>query len=356
MNNTIPVIPITGPPCSGKTTVLSIIRSELLSLDYSPLIIPETATAIFGMGLDKTLLPSIDLQKQVFQYQLQQENYTIAYAEKIALLGKKPVIICDRSLLDGQAYTTSDDWETVLNELNFRQTEIAHRYSSSIYLEVAPEQFYTRENNEFRDETYEEAIVLGEKIKTSYLSNHLWIVDNRGDFETKKFDAKSNLRHILGYPEPIEDELKFEVLSKIAPKDLRIPYVKSEITQHYLVSDDSRKIRRVRKRVFPDSVTIFTYTSKDRETKVEREKIITMRDYFLLLGNAIPSKKPVIKDRYCFIWKNQYFELDFFKNIDRNPLLEIEKTKIQTEVIIPEWLGDVENVTDLSSHQNENFV
>lgn len=328
-------------------------------MGHTPIIIPESFTTLAEIGFDASLFTNgIELQKYIFQHQMLQENYYKQYAQKILHdFDKKPVIVCDRSLLDGAAYVYSGDWEIVLDEMDVRQTEISHRYQASIYLETAPKKFFTRKTNKVRKETYEEACELGEKIKTAYLVNHLWHVTNRGDFETKKQDARGVIKHILGYPEPVEDELKFEILSPITPQSIKVPFVYSRITQHYLDNQsDDMLVERVRRRDFTDGVTIFTHTKKNRSTKVELEEMISTRRYYELLERAIPGKKPIIKDRYCFIWKNQYFELDFFKNINREPLLEIERTKVQREVIIPDWLGKVKNVTDLSSHQNENFV
>lgn len=354
----IPIIPITGPPCSGKTSVLSCIREELLSMGHTPIIIPESFSTLAELGFDASLFENdIELQKYIFHYQMMQENYCKQYAQKILRnLGKKPVIICDRSLLDGKAYVHNGDWEIVLDELNVKQTEISHRYQASLYLETAPRQFFTHETNRFRKETYEEARELGEKIKTAYLTSHLWQITNRGDFETKKQDAIGTIKHILGYPEPIEDELKFEVLSPITPQSIKTPFVYSQITQHYLNNfNNDGLVERVRRRDFPDGVTIFTHTKKNRSTKVELEEMISTRQYYQLLARAIPGKKPIIKDRYCFIWKNQYFELDFFIDSKQKPLLELERTKLQLEYVIPEWIGEVIDVTNDPLKLNENM-
>jgi CYTH domain-containing protein len=53
------------------------------------------------------------------------------------------------------------------------------------------------------------------------------------------------------------------------------------------------------------------------------------------------------KVRYCFLWENQYFELDFFNSpSDHLPILELELTTLQSNVYIPPWIGSLKDITN----------
>ncbi len=357
MFSSIPKIPLSGGPCSGKTTSLSRLRDRLSGLGKIPIIVPETATHIFAAGLSpKVLNNDLLLQESIFEHQLSQEKF---FSDRAHVLmtkyNKSPVLILDRTLLDIQAYCTKDDWMQLMASKNVTQTQLNQRYPSTIFLEVAPPEFYTTENNKERRETYEEAFVLNEKTKNVHLGTHMYIADNSGTFETKMSHVEAYGLHVIGYPDPIEDEVKYTVDLQFKPGDIPqdVQWVKSTITQDYLQSDDPDWVKRIRKRVFDDNGIHFTYTQKNRHTKVEKEQIISPHEYALLESKHRDlSKQTVRKDRYTFLYKNQYFELDFFMSMSLI-LLELEKTVVQKEIILPEWLPVLEDVTNDPCYKNE---
>jgi hypothetical protein len=50
------------------------------------------------------------------QYNL--EEIIISVAKIIAKVGKVPVVLCDRGLLDGKAYAGDENWAKMLKEIN----------------------------------------------------------------------------------------------------------------------------------------------------------------------------------------------------------------------------------------------
>jgi CYTH domain-containing protein/predicted ATPase len=353
----IPKIPLSGGPGAGKTTSLSRLRDRLSGLGKTPIIVPETATHIFGAGLSPEVLNHEGLlQESIFEHQLSQEKY---FSDRAHVLmtkhHKSPVLILDRTLLDIQAYCSKDEWKRLMVSRNVTQSELDQRYPSTIFLEVAPPEFYTVENNVQRRESYDDAVILNEKTKNAYLGTHMYIADNCGTFETKMSHVEAYALHIIGYPEPIEDEVKYTIDPQFKPGDIpkEVQWVKSTITQDYLVRDDPHWVERIRKRVFDDNGIYFTYTQKNRDTKVEKEEIINSYQYALLESTRRDhSKQTVRKNRYTFLYKNQYFELDFFIN---KPLilLELEKTIIQKEIVLPAWLPILDEVTNDPRYKNE---
>ena len=74
--------------------------------------------------------------------------------------GKPSVLLCDRGLMDGKAYLTEEEWQTMLSQrrglhdCDFREG----RYNAIFHLVTAAEgaeAYYTLENNAVRSETAE---------------------------------------------------------------------------------------------------------------------------------------------------------------------------------------------------------
>ena len=71
----------------------------------------------------------------------------------------KTVIICDRGVMDGSAYTEEKVWQALLDETAWNTIQLRdRRYEAIIHMVTAAdgaEEFYTGENNEARYETVE---------------------------------------------------------------------------------------------------------------------------------------------------------------------------------------------------------
>ena len=93
------------------------------------------------------------------------------------------VILCDRGVMDGQAYTTQEVWQALLDETHWSTIQLRdRRYEAVIHMVTAADGapvFYTDMNNEARYETVEEAIVLDKKLINSWVGHpQFTIVDN----------------------------------------------------------------------------------------------------------------------------------------------------------------------------------
>lgn len=344
MNTNIPKVAIIGGPCSGKTTGLSLSRTRFLELGFIPIIVPEAATTVFGAGLNPKLVNDpIEIQKMLLEFQFKNENFFLNYAMKLLHQGKKPILLLDRGVLDGKAYVSPDQWLVVLDELHHHESDFLTRYSNVIHLDTAPEAFYTTDNNPERfEETFQEAWTQNEKTKNAHVGvEHFQIVTNRGDFKVKMHDFETAILDAIGYPEPLEKEVAFDVLStSFTPSQIPIQHSRSEIIQQYLLSEKLGWVERVRKRTFEGNVIVYTHTFKNRETLVEKQVDITLREYLQLLNRRDPQKVIVKKNRYCFLWENQYFELDEFIEPNKGKLrLELEGNF--DSIKIPHWIGKV---------------
>ena len=107
MNQKPHKIAIVWGPCSGKSTLLPLAMARVLDLWYYPLIVDEAARALLDIhnlkiwdefwSVSPNDFQRIVLQRQIFTEDLMQQYATMSNADK-------SVILCDRGIMDQQAY------------------------------------------------------------------------------------------------------------------------------------------------------------------------------------------------------------------------------------------------------------
>lgn len=131
---------------------------------------------------------------------------------------------------------------------------------------------------------------------------------------------------------------------------------KSEIEQIYLLSDNGS--HRIRKRGIAPNYAYFE-TLKLRITGdkcYEYESIIDEEKYNELKQNAKPKKSPIIKDRYCFLYMNKYFELDIFPFWDDKALIELELSNEDEAFELPPEIEVIKDVSNDSEYKNNHLA
>ena len=104
---------------------------------------------------------------------------------------QKTVIICDRGVMDGKAYTSQQCWQALLDETAWSTIQLRdRRYEAVVHLVTAAngaEKFYTGDNNQARYETVEEAKALDNKLINAWVGHpHFTIIENNSNgFENK---------------------------------------------------------------------------------------------------------------------------------------------------------------------------
>ncbi|MFQ6040645.1 MAG: ATP-binding protein [Candidatus Poribacteria bacterium] len=152
-------IVLTGGPCAGKTTTLNKLRYEF---GARIVVVPETATMLLSSGfpvpgeeIKWSLEWQNEFQSAIFSVQKSMENiYTLIAREKGASL-----VICDRGLLDGAAYTRGG-LKAFCRIHNVDLAAVLARYEAVIHLEslsVGRPELYSKASNEKRMESLEEA-------------------------------------------------------------------------------------------------------------------------------------------------------------------------------------------------------
>ena len=351
-------IVFTGGPCSGKTTGLSYVQEKLADYGFQAFVVPEVATDIIksGFHLQKGISPE-NFQKSIMMNILERENRWEETAKYFP--NQKKVLLCDRGAMDGMAYIAPEIFIELVRDIGYGIVDLRDgRYDGGIiHLRTAAlgaEKFYTLINNSARKETIEEARALDEKTLLAWNGHpKLRVIDNGTDFAGKMRRTLQTICRFLEIPVPLEIERKY-LIRRMKPKDLPVAYQEIEIEQHYLKSDSEEEMR-LRKRGQNEHF-VYYLTSKRQSkpgVRIETERMISRKEFDILLKLKDPNFNPIIKKRYCFIWENQYFELDI---IEREPmnfhLLEIELTEEQDSVKIPPFIKVLEDVTTKKDFSN----
>lgn len=363
-----------GGPCAGKTTILSRAAQELEEKGYFPIIVPEAATMIIGSGILPGNMASALFQQFVANLQYRHEEVWREAANKLKP-ELRPVFLYDRAMMTGAAYLygisgPADldlfEHEVLLPGLGLTCEEVRARYDAVLHLVTAAdgaEAHYTLANNMARSETAEQARTLDERTKSVWLGHgHLKVIGNKDeygrsrDFEQKVTVAMKSLYAVLGIPIPIEDERKF-LLEGFDRASIPVPCVDIEITQSYLVSEhDEERVRRRRSR----NGCSYHHTIK-REgpggVRFETERSVTKAEYYQLLQRRDKGLRTIKKTRYCFVYKDQYLEVDVFTgDHDGLVIVEHEKTEANEATYLPKFLGPHNEVTHDPRYRNRSLA
>jgi CYTH domain-containing protein len=137
------------------------------------------------------------------------------------------------------------------------------------------------------------------------------------------------------------------------------PVQQVHIVQYYLRSDNPDDIERIRSRGQSGGLTYYHTIKRDIRpgVRTEIERQITSTEYFTFLRRADPAYGKIEKDRHCFVYNDQYFELDLFHNPRGLTLLEIELTEENDAISLPEFLRNVvTDVTDDPQFSNKEIA
>lgn len=354
-------IVITGGPCAGKSTAMSRIQNAFTQMGYSVLFVPEIATELIKGGVAPwTCGTNGEYQKCQLRLQLDKERIFEQAAKTMGV--SKVLIVCDRGALDNKAYMNDLEFAQVLEYLGTNEIELRDNYDAVFHLVTAAkgaEEFYTTANNSARTETVDEAAALDDKLISSWTGHpHLRVIDNTSDFENKMRRLITEISSFLGEPEPMEIERKFLIEYPDMKWLESIPNCQRvEIIQTYLKSDNGDEVR-VRQRGI-DGHYIYFQTTKRKLSdlkRVEIERRLSESEYLRLLMNADTTRRQIRKDRYCLTYKNQYFEIDVYPFWKDKAIAEIELSNENAEIIFPEQIKVIKEVTDDESYKNASLA
>ena len=351
-------IVLTGGPCAGKSTGLAIIKDRLSNLGYSVIILHEMATEVILSGFHPSVIGGYNFQEVLIRMQLNRiQTYKDYFKD---LDSEKIVVLHDRGLMDGEAYMFPEEFEKLLEKVGYKRNEVYGLYDGVFHLvsaAIGAPEAYTTANNSARMETLDEAIAADTRTMNAWVGHpHLRIINNENtNFEQKMAKLMEEILSLLGEPTPLEVERKF--LIKKPDMGVLIDDVgatASDIIQTYLISEQDGVERRIRQRGLVGDYSFF-YTEKreiSEGVREEREKIISLKEYINLLAEADTDKKQIRKRRYCFVYKDKYFEMDVYPFWKEQAILEIEVNNIDDEFELPEFIEVIKEVTGDKAYKN----
>lgn len=357
-------IALTGGPCSGKTTALTRIREHFSSHGFRVYTVPETATILLTNGLSFRDMPP----NQLFVAQLNMMKAQLSLEDTFESIARstndKAIIICDRGAVDPAAFIDKTMWQAILDENSTSNQKLYSRYEAVVHLvtvAIGAEEFYTLENNAARSETPEQSAMVDRRLREVWLGHpHLRVIDNSTSFEEKINRVITSISNVVGVPEPIEIERKF-LVKNFDIRSMTVPYSAAEIEQTYLITPNGEEAR-IRKRGANGSFFYVHTIKKDagHGKKYETERPLSPQEYVNLLSYADPERKTIKKTRYCFLYENQYFELDEYKEdvpgLESKHVLEIELTHIEQDIKMPPFIEIASEATGDKRFSNYNLA
>ncbi|KAE9524172.1 hypothetical protein AGLY_015417, partial [Aphis glycines] len=284
-------IVLTGGPCGGKTTGQSKLCTFFENLGWKVYRVPETANVLLSGGIKFS-----DLSED--QVDTFQEN----------LLKNIP----------------SHKWDRIMKNNGLNVVDLRdNRYDQIIHMVSAAcgaEDFYTTEDHASRSEDVALAKNLDVKASTSWIGHPYFdVIDNSSDFENKIRRMIAAVCQKLGIN--TDDSLaknakKRKWLVKYLPDDqLFPPFQDFEVTHYYLQTYTKNMQSRLRKR---GQKGHWNYTHTIRKPKVQDQVVeikvqLSHRSYSSLLLLTDEKHYPIYKTRRCFIYNNQYFQMDIYR-------------------------------------------
>lgn len=351
-------IVLTGGPAAGKTTAMAYLPEKLLDWGFRVFTVPEVATLFIKDGMPD-IGKLVQDKELYFQIEKQMLLMQLNFRERFQSLAKlfpndKCVILYDRGPMDVKAYMDPLYFDALIHDLGLNIVDLRDSYDAVFHLRttaLGAEEFYTKANNKARIEGAEEAKLADIRTLHAWIGHpNLKVIDNysvKGFSEKLKLLLKRTTR-VLGLPSPLEIERKFLVKSVDFSKIQNAQ--KITIEQWYLNIDEEKETR-IRKRT-QDGSSLFYFTQKIGKglSREETERRISYREFLGHL-NSLEDLKPLVKDRYCFEYNDQYLELDLFRDLNIN-LLEIELTEESDKVSIPDFIKVNREVTEDPFYSN----
>ena len=357
-NQKITKIVITGGPCAGKTTAMSWIQNAFMKKGYMVLFVDETATELIGGGAPwKFTKSNRDYQFRLTELMLAKEKAFTEIAKTFD--ADKVLIVCDRGALDNRAYMSDEEFKYVLRRLATNEVALRDHYDAVFHLVTAAkgaEQFYTLANNAARYETVEEAVKVDDSLIESWTGHpHLRVIDNRFDFDEKMLNLIGEISSFLGEPRPVETGRKFLIKYPDIQALEKKPNCQAvDIMQAYLHSEMPGELIRIRQRG-QDGNYIYYKTRKrqiEGGKRIELEERLTQEEYLDLLMQADPAYRPIRKRRYCLSENGLYYNIDLYPQWPDQALMEIELYSKDQEVIMPEGIEPIREVTGEVEYTN----
>ena len=179
---------ITGGPSGGKTTLIEVLKKEF---GNKIKVVPEAASILYKGGF-----PRVKNYSGYFHGQLAILSTQKHLEDLLVETNPDSLIVCDRGSLDSLAYWPDSEEHFFKTIQSNRQKELV-RYDWLLHLDTATENDYDS-TNPIRTESFHEALLLNEKVKTSWNGHpRRQIISAENDFFGKMQKATDFVAEIL---------------------------------------------------------------------------------------------------------------------------------------------------------------
>jgi len=327
-----------------------------------PLIVPEAATVTILGGVPPQALSPFDFQVALTKMHFYLEDHFAGLA-RACNDDRDTVILCDRGILDGKAFSSPENWGRVLDALGVSEDTIrATRYDAVVHMVTAADgarEFYTLENNNAREESPEQAIAVDRLLQAAWLGHpaKLRVIDNSTGFSQKIQRVGDEVCKILGVSGASGTKKVFRLPLKagLALKKSGFVLAGVEITQSYLRSEPGEE-RRLRKRKVDGCESYFysTLRTLDGVPPLREERIITRSEFKDFSKEADPARTTIHKMRYSYLYDGAHHELDVF----HTPrigfcLLEVDADRVSS---LPLFQIEAIDVSGQDCYDNANIA
>lgn len=371
--NKIYRICITGGPCAGKTTCMSVLR-EKLSPQFQVYALPEVASFTFGGGV--TIIPTEFTPEDhvVFTGGIMEMQYNLEnYFSKIASIQTQDVVILtDRGIMDNTAYCSPETEQKVYEQYGWNKSSIRdNRYDMVVHLVTAAngaEEFYTLANNEARSETPEVARGLDVKTQSVWNGhpNHVIINNNASSFDEKIERAYEAICRTLGVQSVPNYNRKFLLTEDIplasVPAEMGAEQFTETIT--FLNSNEDDHITWIKSRVSQAGKGAPYLGYVDRKLSTKRSERIEIRRRVApdMFGEYMkvkdPARKEIVKTIIAFIYHGNNFSIECFDDHTGNKLriVRVNVDSDSTEIQFPEFLKKGTEVSEDPKYFSHNIA
>jgi len=310
-------------------------------------------------------------QENLLKTMIQIENTFFTLAERS---NRDCLVICDRGTMDASAFISKEDWEQLMRTNGWNPVELRDtRYNQIIHMVSAAkgaEDFYTVEDHSCRSENLDLACTLDDRAAEAWIGHPYFdVIDNSTEFDTKLRRMISAVCQRMGLDtgdrlETNARKVKYLVSGELPLDPAFPPFEDFDVIHDYLQTNSRKTQARLRKRGQKDrwSYTITVRRPEVRGQVVEVKTQITSRDYSNMLEQRDPLHLTIYKKRRCFLYNNQYFQLDIYKEpchprCQGLMFLETYTTQSLEELHskLPDFLNIVSDVTGDPTHSMYNL-
>lgn len=351
-------IVVTGGPCAGKTTGMSLIQSAFTKRGYKVLFVAECATELINSGLQPWNFSRVNFQTAQMNMQLFKESMYEKAAEDSDY--EKVLIVCDRGALDGKAFTDADTFREIVKNTGKSEVELRDNYDAVFHMVTAAkgaEEFYTLENNSARTETPEQARQADDRLIDAWTGHPYYrIIGNDGNFEQKMDTLIAEISKALGEPKPYGVKKKYLIeYPDIEALEKMDNIKKVEVYQTYLKCSNDEKIQIRKRGINGDYIYYQTRVRMQNDQLLQVEKRLTEAEYNEKLLEADPTRKQLHRTRYCFTQQNQYFEIDIYPFWQDKAILNVELSSVEEKVYLPNFVKVTEEVSGKKEYLNSEL-